>query len=94
MRNTVSILTLLLCACGGGTQLKGQVVDIWGNPIEGATVKIEGQSERPMTDSSGWFNLPNITGSHNDYANDRLLLMTRQPGAFSDEFLGTQKSCP
>jgi len=64
MRNSVSILAIFLCACGGGNTLRGQVVDIWGNPIEGATVKIAGQSERPMTDGNGWFNLPNINGTH------------------------------
>jgi len=63
MRHTVSILTILLCACGGGDPLRGQVVDIWGNPIEGATVKIVGQSERPLTDGNGWFNLPKTDGT-------------------------------
>jgi hypothetical protein len=54
--------TLFMGACGGNAQLRGQVVDIWGNPIEGATVKMEGHAERPMTNSNGWFNLPDVSG--------------------------------
>ena len=55
--------SVLLVACKTDA-LRGQVVDIWGNPIEGATVKMEGQTERPMTDSNGWFPLPKVTGTH------------------------------
>ena len=65
MQKSILLSITLLCACGGGSQFRGQVVDIWGNPIEGATVKIAGQTERPMTNSNGWFNLPNLEGTHN-----------------------------
>jgi len=63
MRYIIILSALFACACSGGTQHKGQVVDIWGNPIEGATVKIKDQNERPMTDANGWFALPTTGGS-------------------------------
>jgi hypothetical protein len=62
MRNVILLLTVFLGACGGGAGLKGQVVDIWGNPIEGATLKITGLTERPMTDGNGWFRMAAVSG--------------------------------
>ena len=55
---------LLLAACSATPQLKGQVVDVWGEPVSGATVKMSGQTERPVTDANGWFALPVVTGTH------------------------------
>ena len=63
MRYIITLAMIIACACGGGPQFRGQVVDIWGNPIEGATVKIKEQNERPMTDANGWFSLPSASGS-------------------------------
>jgi len=55
----------LLTACGGSTQmLNGTVVDIWGDPVQGAMVKIEGMRERPQTDANGRFSLPYQAGTH------------------------------
>lgn len=56
--------SLLLGACTTERRLEGQVVDVWGNPIEGATVVMEGQSERPLTDRYGRFSLPLAAGDH------------------------------
>jgi len=54
----------LLAACGGPPILQGQVVDIWGTPIEGAVVIVQGQAGRPETDAQGRFTLPVIEGEH------------------------------
>ncbi len=58
------MLPLLLAACGSPPTLDGKVVDIWGNPIEGATVMMVGQPERPLTDVEGNYHLPLIEGKH------------------------------
>ena len=55
---------LVVAACSEEPRLNGEVVDIWGNPIEGATVVMEGQSERPLTDHTGRFSLPLAAGKH------------------------------
>lgn len=57
-------LPMALVGCMEEARLDGQVVDIWGNPVEGATVVMEGQSERPLTDASGRFSLPYAPGTH------------------------------
>lgn len=58
----MSVRTLLLvpfvAACSGEPTLQGLVVDVWGNPVEGATVVVEGIAERPLTDSAGLFEVP------------------------------------
>lgn len=56
--------TLLGSACGTGDQLQGTVVDIWGDPVAGAMVKLEGQPHRPTTDADGRFAMPYIAGTH------------------------------
>lgn len=63
---SVSILLALLWlpGCGEEPRLEGLVVDVWGNPVEGATVVMEGQSERPLTDKNGKFSFPVVPGSH------------------------------
>lgn len=44
-----------LFACNQPTEIKGRVVDIWNNPVEGATVV--GAGERPLTDQHGVYTL-------------------------------------
>lgn len=55
---------LLLAACSTEPALEGKVVDIWGEPVEGATVMMVGQGERPLTDAEGRYALPRIEGKH------------------------------
>ena len=54
-------VTLLGCGVGEKT-LTGQVVDVWGTPIDGATVIVVGQSERPFTDATGRFSIGHQPG--------------------------------
>ena len=58
----MSALILLLAACGTPPSLEGKVVDIWGNPVEGATVMMVGQGEKPLTDAEGRYKLSLIPG--------------------------------
>ena len=51
---------LLLLACTQPEPLTGKVVDIWNNPIEGATVIANG--ERPLTDDNGMYRMTPFTG--------------------------------
>lgn len=55
---------LLLAACGSEPRLEGKVVDLWGQPVEGATVMMVGQPERPLTDHEGRYSLPLVPGRH------------------------------
>jgi hypothetical protein len=55
-------LLLALVACGPAPGLAGRVVDIWGNPVEGATVRLAGHSEQPLTDREGRYRLPLFVG--------------------------------
>lgn len=55
---------LLGAACSSPPQLHGTVVDIWGDPVEGAMVKLEGLPDRPITDVNGRFSLPFKAGTH------------------------------
>jgi hypothetical protein len=55
---------LFLAACSREPRLVGQVVDIWGEPVEGATVVLDQLSERPLTDKNGKFDLPALPGAH------------------------------
>lgn len=45
----------LVIGCGEPPQLVGTVVDIWGRPISGATVIMEGVVEQQTTDEAGGF---------------------------------------
>jgi hypothetical protein len=57
-------LLLLFTACTADTpRVEGKVVDIWGHPVEGASVIVLGQTERPMTDSHGIFRVPAEPGT-------------------------------
>jgi hypothetical protein len=60
----IASLVLVLVACTAEPRIEGRVLDIWDNPVEGATVVMEGVPERPLTDSSGRFSLPAVTGPH------------------------------
>ncbi len=53
---------LWILACGTPPMLDGKVVDIWGNPVEGATVMMVGQTERPLTDAEGHYHLTPVDG--------------------------------
>ncbi len=54
---------LTLLACGPGEQtLTGQVLDVWGSPVDAATVIVVGQAERPFTDTNGRFTIGHLTG--------------------------------
>ncbi len=52
------ISLLMLFACDQSPVLKGRVVDIWNNPIEGATVLAAG--ERPLTDEHGVYTVGHV----------------------------------
>ncbi len=43
----------LLAACGGGPDLNVEVVDVWSSPVLGATIVVDGNTERIKVDASG-----------------------------------------
>lgn len=51
-------LAMILAGCTPTPTLDGRVVDIWGAPIEGAMVKLDGSTQRPVTDAYGRFAMP------------------------------------
>lgn len=55
-------LLLSLAACESTSMIEGKVVDIWGNPIEGATVMVVGGTERPLTDADGRYRIARTEG--------------------------------
>jgi len=57
-------LTLLAACSNPPATYGGTVVDHWGNPIEGATVIMEGQAERPLTDADGRYAFNLVAGKH------------------------------
>lgn len=60
-----TLLPFLLIACGApaeAPQLHGQVTDIWGEPIDGATILVDGLDERPATDGTGSFSFAMMDG--------------------------------
>lgn len=60
-----SLGLLAVLGCGGGdARIEGRVVDIWGAPIEGATVMVEGGTERPLTDAAGRYAVARVEGEH------------------------------
>lgn len=50
-----SALLMSLAACSDPPQVTGTVTDIWGRPVDGATVRLEGVSEHATTDGAGAF---------------------------------------
>ncbi len=65
MTRLLPLITLALAACGDSTgpTLTGVVLDHWGEPLEGATVAVDGSNDRPLTDSDGVFSLPRGAGT-------------------------------
>jgi hypothetical protein len=64
MRFSVLVLLGGLAACGSeGPKLSGQVVDLWGSPVAGALVLMEGPgNQRTHTDSNGSYTLDRLSG--------------------------------
>lgn len=59
------MIVLLLAACQPtAEQIEGKVVDIWGNPVSGATVMMVGGTERPLTDAQGHYAIPRVEGAY------------------------------
>lgn len=50
-------LLLVLLSCASPPVLQGKVVDIWGKPVDDATIVIEGVVERYHTDDGGLFRI-------------------------------------
>ena len=48
----------LLGACSEPPQITGKVTDVWGKPLEGATVQVEGMTEHLTTGADGTFSFP------------------------------------
>lgn len=64
MSSRAMLVTLLLLAsCGRTRTLHGQVVDIWGAPIDAATIVIDGKSGIPASDAYGNFTVPAEPGT-------------------------------
>ena len=53
-----AIVALLLSAgCSSGDKLNGQVLDVFGQPVGGATIAIKGQTSHLLADSRGNFSM-------------------------------------
>lgn len=65
---TILLLPVLalaaLVACSSPTKVQGQVVDIWGNPLRGVTLKRDGSADRPVSDGSGFFTFAAKQGTY------------------------------
>ena len=61
---TLVALSLLAACTNPPAAYEGTVADHWGNPIEGATVNMEGQPERPLTDGDGHYSFSVVPGKH------------------------------
>ena len=49
------MLSFLLFACSDPVILSGEIKDIWGNAISGASIKMKGSDTEQLSDSSGQF---------------------------------------
>ncbi len=59
------VAMLLLGACTNPpATYQGTVADYWGNPIEGATVIMEGMPERPLTNADGHYSFNLVEGKY------------------------------
>ena len=58
-----SVLALSLVGCGK-MAVDGEVVDVTGEPVVGATVTLAGSRCQAVTDSTGRFELPCIPGTY------------------------------
>ncbi|NCG17801.1 MAG: hypothetical protein GWP91_02160 [Rhodobacterales bacterium] len=56
------VALLLLGACSASSTVDGKVIDIWGEPIAGATVLMDGVTERPSTNAEGAYSFPSKEG--------------------------------
>lgn len=50
--------TMWLIGCSETPVIKGQVLDIWNNPIEGAMIQMEGEADSKSSDAKGEFSFP------------------------------------
>ena len=64
MRRALLPVVLWLASCAREPRLQGVVLDIWDNPVAGATVVMDDLPERPLTDRNGKFDLPYLPGKH------------------------------
>ena len=64
LTSTALLALLGLFGCGSTPQLTGTVKDIWGHPVEGATVQIEGVTQQQKSDGSGHFMVEVTPGAH------------------------------
>ncbi|MCB9665866.1 MAG: carboxypeptidase regulatory-like domain-containing protein [Alphaproteobacteria bacterium] len=51
-------LHLAACTCSQPVVIVGQVIDLWGDPVEGATITVEEVDGTLTTDGEGTFTLP------------------------------------
>ena len=58
-----SLLLFALACTAEPPRIKGKVIDNWGHAVEGARVIVLGQTERPLTDSDGFYWLPAEAGT-------------------------------
>lgn len=65
-RSTLLMSTLLvaLTACSEPPQVNATVTDIWGRPVDGATVRLEGVTEQGTTDAKGLHTFISSVGTH------------------------------
>ncbi|TVQ91405.1 MAG: carboxypeptidase regulatory-like domain-containing protein [Deltaproteobacteria bacterium] len=78
-------LAILFAGCTPTPTLNGRVVDIWGSPIEGAMVKLDGSAERPITDAHGRFAMPAGEGSATLHAGREGYIQGELQVQFTDE---------
>jgi hypothetical protein len=54
-REVGMLAALLLLGCGDAQRVSGEVRDVWGQPVQDATVVVEGVPERHYTNGAGAF---------------------------------------
>jgi hypothetical protein len=67
MRRTTLLLSTLLvtlAACSEPPKVSATVTDIWGRPVDGATVRLEGVTEQGTTDAAGLHVFTSSPGTH------------------------------
>lgn len=77
-------IALLTVGCTPSPDLSGRVVDIWGSPIEGAVIRIDGVGKRPVTDAYGRFALPSASGTRTLTAGREGYIQDDQQVEFTD----------